>query len=313
MGQGSRDKRYVVAALTLALAFVLTVGGASASTMHRVSAKPSQVRAFWTPKRLRQAIPLDTLPSSKSPLTRGATVGERRRKTHTKVQHVSRYPNRTNGKVYFREGQNAYQCSATAVHSPSRSLVWTAGHCVYEQAALFRGYVTDWEFIPAFTPHGHKYGEWRATSLKTTTQYMNGSAVGDDGSGFDVGAATVAPLNGQTLEHVVGSRKLAFNTNPRKGKLKPFGYPATRQPPEFTGRQLFRCNSRVIRRDGSFQGPATLGVRCDMTGGASGGAWINSKGKVASVTSYGYPNEPGIFFGPYLGTVAKQLYESMSR
>jgi hypothetical protein len=48
-----------------------------------------------------------------------------------------------------------------------------------------------------------------------------------------------------------------------------------------------------------------------MTGGSSGGGWVIRRGDrryVASVTSYGYGNQPNRLYGPYQGNVAQQLY-----
>ena len=40
----------------------------------------------------------------------------------------------------------------------------------------------------------------------------------------------------------------------------------------------------------------------------SGGGWIDKKGRLVSVTSYGYTGLPGVLFGPYQGNVAERLY-----
>ena len=52
-----------------------------------------------------------------------------------------------------------------------------------------------------------------------------------------------------------------------------------------------------------------MAIRCDMTGGSSGGGWIVG-GNVYSVNSYGYLTQPNVMYGPYQGSVAQQLYTS---
>lgn len=315
VGLKSRAKGTVVAALVTG-ALIAVPGAASASgEVHRTGVDAQAVRDFWTPERIAGAIPIDTIPSMITPLSGGSKTSApaRRKSTHKKVKHIDRFPNRTNGKVYFTIGATAYQCSGTSVKSPSKSMVVTAGHCVYDQGTpVLGGYVTNWEFIPAFRGASHKpYGEWVATSLATTSQYESGNPVGDDGSAYDIGAATVETHGARTLQSTVGARQAAFNTKASKGNYRPFGYPASPPPKEFTGNTLFSCNSPLRTRDNSVNGPPTLGINCDMTGGASGGGWINKSGKIVSVTSYGYTNRPGILFGPYFGNVAKNLLHSV--
>lgn len=315
MGQGRKTSILFLAALAAGV-LALPSNAAAAPTVHRTGADAQAVREYWTPERIDDAIPLDTLPSSASPLTRGATVGtkkQRRRKSHKQVRHVRKLPFRASGKVFFSEGINDYVCSGTAVRSGGQSLVWTAGHCVYERAGVFGGYVSNWMFVPAFSAGNRPYGTWVASSLATTPQYRSGSSLpGDDQSSYDFGAATVAPNGGKTLQQAVGARKIAFKRNPRQGRLHAFGYPAQPPPKEFDGRHLFRCDSKLVTRDHSGGGPSPLGIDCDMTGGASGGGWVNDRGKVVSVTSYGYASRPGVLYGPYQGGVARSLYNSVS-
>ena len=51
------------------------------------------------------------------------------------------------GKVFFTiPGQGDYVCSGSVINAPNRSLVWTAGHCVYTLGA---GWHTNFVFVPA--------------------------------------------------------------------------------------------------------------------------------------------------------------------
>jgi len=45
-----------------------------------------------------------------------------------------------------------------------------------------------------------------------------------------------------------------------------------------------------------------------MTSGASGGGWVIDGGLVNSVTSYSYLGDFDHLYGPYLGTIAEDLY-----
>ena len=177
----------------------------------------------------------------------------------------------------------------TASSTPGRSAPGTRPH---------------WEFVPGYR-HGQKpFGEWPASSLATTRQWQGYGAVRRGGdSAFDFGAATVAARAGQTLEDRIGARRLAFN-QPRGQVYSAYGYPADRPPPEFDGEQLFRCKSPFQGTDRSVGPPSALRISCDMTGGSSGGGWViqsDHHGYVASVTSYGYSDDPAGLYGPYQG------------
>ena len=46
-----------------------------------------------------------------------------------------------------------------------------------------------------------------------------------------------------------------------------------------------------------------------MTGGSSGGGWIQN-GSLSSVTSFGYTGLKNVLFGPYFGTVIQGYYNT---
>jgi hypothetical protein len=143
-----------------------------------------------------------------------------------------------------------------------------------------------------------------ATRLLTTPQWNAREDIN-----FDVAAVVVAPLQGRTLTDVVGGQGLAFN-QPRRRQMYAFGYPAAAP---FNGRRLIYCSGRafddtVMTRD--------LGLRCDMTGGSSGGPWFQGfdestgQGWLNSVNSFKYNFAPDFMFGPFFGDEAMTLYQS---
>jgi hypothetical protein len=144
--------------------------------------------------------------------------------------------------------------------------------------------------------------------IRTTSQWA--------GSGdftYDVGTARVAPGAGAppsgTLADLAAPRAMAFSypVTTNSTKFKSYGYPAAGR---FNGQRMWACDSTVVRRDGSTAN-APMGIGCDMTGGSSGGGWINTAGQVGSVNSYGYNSVKNTMFGPYQGNVAESLYTSM--
>ncbi|MGI9020229.1 MAG: trypsin-like serine peptidase [Solirubrobacterales bacterium] len=292
--------------MTLALTGALLAGdGAGAATLD-VAKTPAQVRDYWTAERMESAIPLGPLGESSAPAAKRGTIA-------TRVRHVRRPGKRTHGKVFLTLNGLNYVCSATSVDAPSGSLVWTAGHCVYEPDPLGGGsFATNWTFVPAYNKGNKPFGQWPATKLNATNQWEGSGGVGCvptltfcGNPSFDLAAANVATVGGKTLKQRVGTRGIVFN-GPRDVVYRPFGYPAAGQ---FNGQQMYKCRS-AYGGDDSGDDPKPMRINCDMTGGSSGGGWVTD-GKVASVISYGYQGEPNHLYGPYQGAAAQTLYDSL--
>ena len=305
---------------------VPTAAGADVPTQD-VAQAPAAVRGYWTQARMREAKPAETLAPAPLAATGDRAVAARSAEhssLHKRVQRTSSYPNRTAGKIFFTlpgDGPDAgdFSCSGTAVRSPSRSLVWTAGHCVFDPGMLGAGYATNWEFVPAYSAGsepftGRKpFGEWPATSLAAPARWRGSDIFAGGDFAFDLGAATVASDAGTLLQDRIGARRIAFD-QPRDQRYSAFGYPALSPPPEFDGRHLFRCRSPYRGSDHRFGPPATIRISCDMTDGASGGGWVvrrHDRGYVVSVTSYGYGGHPNNLYGPHQGDVARHLRQSV--
>lgn len=268
------------------------------------TASPAEVREYWTPERMRSAIPFGE-PAAATPAKAGGTIAKR-------VRNVKRAPIRTHGKAFFTLGGLDYVCSATSVRSPGESLVWTAAHCVYEPG-LTGGFATNWEFVPAYRSGRSPFGEWAGKSLQTTPQWKDSGTICPPGISIcgdvrhDFGAVTVSKRGGRTLQDTVGGRGIVFG-GPRDQVYTPFGYPAD-EP--FNGERMYRCRSPYKGADRSSGSPAPMRIRCDMTGGSSGGGWVTSSGDVASVVSYGYADEPNNLYGPYQAGSAHKLYDKV--
>jgi hypothetical protein len=283
---------HVLLLAALACALVIVPAAQARVKTKAVAQDKAAVQRYWTPERMRNAVPADkTLSGTFAP------AAKRVKKPAAAVQIPPPYtsqPTSTNGKVFFSDDGLNYVCSGTAVLSGNSSTVWTAGHCVHDGAS---GFHTNWAFVPAYADGSRPYGTWTARTLLTTSGWANG---GD--FSYDNGAAVVNLNGGQALTSVVGGRNIRFNTA-RNQQYASHGYPAG---PPFNGQRLWVCNSPLIYDDTSAN-PPTMGIDCDMTGGSSGGGWI-AGGGVTSVNSYGYTTLPNVMFGPYQGSVAQSLY-----
>jgi V8-like Glu-specific endopeptidase len=286
-------------ALTAGLALSLaTAGLASAGAPSADRAKPSvvshqaattkaeqqRVEDYWTEARMKNATPVGVKVNPNKGKPGGGTSGS----TAVSEQAQPQF-----GKVFFTEGNSNYVCSGTATTSGNKDVVTTAGHCVNEGPGA---YVTNFAFVPAYNNGAQPYGKWTAKTLMTTTQWATS---GD--YNFDVGFAVMNELNGQSLTDVTGSYAPAFNA-PKGQTMKAYGYPAARP---FNGQTLYSCNGVVVAD--TYGGSTDQGLACNMTGGSSGGGWIQN-GSLSSVTSFGYTGVKNILWGPYFGSTIQSLY-----
>ncbi|NYD79022.1 trypsin-like serine peptidase [Arthrobacter cupressi] len=310
--------------LSAAALFAFTsAGGASATSAspdtkevpQTVSAtlQTSGVADYWTPERMRSAIPGDVL--AQKALERGGRTTSRADVVQglaTKIAgkagkgkpslHTDEAPVSHIGKVFFTLGGANYVCSGNSVTSANESTVSTAGHCLNEGPGAF---ATNFVFVPAYLNGAAPYGKWTARALYTTTQWSSGGDIQ-----YDTGFAVVSPLNGQTLADTVGASGVEFNAA-RGLTYKAFGYPAASP---FDGQSLKACSGTAVN-DTINPGGTTQGIPCDMTGGSSGGPWFigtGSGGYQNSINSYGYGSRSTTMYGPYWGSVIQQAYNNAS-
>ena len=160
-----------------------------------------------------------------------------------------RSPNRIHGRVFATSPSDGdYSCSGTAVNSPGRSLVVTAGHCVY----LNGEWGVNFMFVPGYRDGRSPYGRWAGTKLRAPPQWVAAENIS-----FDIGMVTVSRnLSGRAVQDVVGARGIGFN-QPRNQTYTSYGYPA--EPP-FDGESLQACRSQYQGEDPSTDPPRTMRI-----------------------------------------------------
>ncbi|MEV5935149.1 peptidase [Streptomyces sp. NPDC052079] len=289
-----------------------TTDGASAATRTVPPAERQTARTFWTADRMRGATPLDPeLGPAAAATAKAPARSDAGEATVVPGSAPAAFPQpggpwtgggavvSTSGRVFFTFQGRTASCSGNAVTSQNASTVITAGHCVKYQGSRH----TNWVFVPAYHNGTAPYGQWTATSTLTTPQWEASEDIN-----YDVGAAVVAPLNGQRLTSVVGAQGLQFNGGYNK-PMYAFGFPAAAP---YDGTKLIHCSGNSSK-DFLFSQDHSLG--CDMTGGSSGGPWFTGfdettgTGLQVSVNSFGYTFLPNRMFGPYFGDEAKALYD----
>ncbi|MCS0605732.1 hypothetical protein NX794_31690 [Streptomyces sp. LP11] len=242
----------------------------------------------------------------------------------------------TSGKVFFDSPEGTMVCSATVVTDPAHpgksNMIWTAGHCVH--AGKGGGWYRNIAFVPSYNNAGMSaaqlksasrsevapYGVWWADEAQTSQQWIDqGGESGGDGASYDFAVIHVTPEqggDGKSLEETVGGA-LPVNFDapavPKVNSITASGYPAAAP---YDGRLLYRCQDRPGRLSLQASAPTMYRIGCTMTGGASGGGWVETgadgKPALVSNTSIG-PVKSGWLAGPRLGDVAKGVYDSVSR
>jgi hypothetical protein len=208
----------------------------------------------------------------------------------TRVAEASAPETRTNGKIFaYDPVEGPYTCSGTVLDTPSRSIVLTAGHCVYEDGRWGRDIV----FVPAYDHGDRPFGTFAASAVYPMKQWID-----DENPDYDVAAIKVTPDELGRVGDLVGGRGWTTDRS-RFANFQIFGYPAG----ALEGEALRSCHTKGLGADSFtnvFGGPPTLPGHCDMAGGSSGGAWLLD-GLLDGVTSYGYTHHLGRLYSPYFG------------
>jgi V8-like Glu-specific endopeptidase len=289
------------------------------------------VSAYWTDRRVQQAVRSGTEPTAASGSGTGATgvsgeagasaltgdpvaAGHGRAASRRGPPAADPAPvtgaaqwrgggtlTRAVGRIFFSLDGHDYSCSGTALAGGNQDTVLTAGHCLNAGPG---GYARNWIFIPGYRDGHRPYGTWTARRLAAPTGWVRAGRAPDD-----VGFAVLNPLAGRHLTAVTGGLRIAFGVGPGRYAWA-FGYPGG---PPYLGRRVTFCRG-TGRRD-PF-GTSALGLPCTMGAGSSGGPWLTgdpAQGTVYSVTSFAYHGVAGVIWGPRLGGTAAALFAAAER
>lgn len=282
--------------------------------------------SFWTPARMRSAVPVEVAGpgaeatedeaaagASQAPWWAGASAAPQPVAPYSDFAEVGDPTDgvsRVNGVIFFEFKGELGRCSGTSVEAPNMSVVFTAGHCVHELGgAAGQWYRGRWTFVPGYRFGQRPFGVFPAKWLDATKRWVS-----EGNENFDVAAAVVGRNEkGQRLAAAVGADKIAFELPPQQD-FDIHGYPVGRP---FDGETQRLCKGAgFLGHDPESvlaPGPLTLGVPCQVTGGASGGGWTIEGDVLDGVTDYGYPEDPQTDFGAYFGPEVKRLYERVAR
>jgi V8-like Glu-specific endopeptidase len=281
----------VLACLLLAGLLAMPAAAAASSRLHPPAdagrSEVARTARYWTAARMRTTPPLDGSPSSGL----GALA------SFAQIAEPTVPPFTVNGRLFVRQGNQRGFCSATAIDTPSRKLVLTAGHCVNSGPEPPNGHSV-WssllEFVPAYSGGVAPFGAFTAHrksvfALKQWVEFGNPN--------FDVGALVVTPnAEGVNVADAVGGGAAIATDLSRNQEFQTFGYPGET-------RWMQGCSSPYVGDDiltYRIPGPPTIAIRCHWAPGASGGGWLIEGGaQIDGITSYGKNGDRKHTFSPY--------------
>ncbi|GGO87125.1 trypsin-like serine peptidase [Wenjunlia tyrosinilytica] len=277
---------------------------------------------YWTPERMRQAIPAS---GPKAPKVNPGAISERVEKgaptsyagsapvadavsdsaaDRAGGRAVRAKSVRSVGKVFFYNPSDKknYVCSASAINSSSKLLVLTAGHCVH--GGKGKKWMQKWIFVPKYYKGKEPYGRFSAKRLNTFSAWSTKTDFR-----YDVGFVTVYKQNGKTLVSRVGGNGISFNY-PHKVSVRVYGYPAASP---FDGRTQWLCKGTTQQENSA--GRLKL-PNCNLNGGSSGGPWFR---KFSTTSMLGYANgvQSTLDYdkvgneSPYFGEAVRKLYNQV--
>jgi V8-like Glu-specific endopeptidase len=276
----------------------------------------AQLRQLAAPVPADEIIDQRAMSARDSAIPGAAAVGTddaaRRRTTGEPWGHRKSFVAKTTGRAFFNTGGKSYSCSAAVINGRRKSVLITAGHCVFSDHTW--RWVNHFQFIPGYyeTRRGFHapYGRYFAKRLFTTGQYHNHHKFR-----YDVGFVRLGRRvhGSKHVGAVVGQQGYSFGGRKGTPWADVFGYPAT--PPRYHGKFLIHCagGTRSAGRMGYL-------LRCRMNGGSSGGPWIRGihdggRGRIFSVVSFVNIDKrraPKIR-GPYFGRSVYRAYKAAER
>jgi len=244
------------------------------------------VNNFWTPERMRSAIPMEPIVLAEAidrmPFTEeGLSPSNLLTPEMTLMEPAFPLNNtskaRPNGKVFFWDQikNEAYVCSGSAINGDTKRLVATAGHCVH--GGSDGTFYANWKFVPNFTVTNvdgtlyavHPDGQFRGTTAWTLPDWIQ---YGDVPKGYNSDVAFVVTRANDDYVRVVdavGGHGMKIGGGYHFNSVI-YGYPGN----FFNGWIMWRCNEAtgILTWDAyDFISANT----CDFGGGASGGPWLH--------------------------------------
>jgi len=199
------------------------------------------------------------------------------------------------GKAYFEMNGQKYSCSGSVVNSANRAMVFTAGHCCFDNANNI--WATNWIFIPQYSTGSRPYGTFTMRKMVCPPEWPNKNY------NFDFALVLMNPdEQGRHAQDVVGGLGIVLDA-PQKAPTNSFGYPGNINNAETmsTCAATSAAPNFMVSLMMSYKGSQ---LPCNMKQGCSGGPWIRQfdpskrTGYQCSVNSFMHSSANNAIFGP---------------
>ena len=230
-------------------------------------------RAYWTPERMRTHAARPRRRLRRRPV--GAATRSPAPASSPSPRRTSR-PTPSTAASSSASGDHSGYCSGTAINSPTRQLVLTAGHCVNSGPRGRRG-SSVWSRLPASSSPPTATASPPSASFvaRRSKVFAPKQWIKHGNPDFDLGAFLTLPnADGVNVADAVGGGATIALDLTRQQDFQTFGYPGRL-------RRMQGCDSPYVGDDPltyPFPGPPTLGIRCHWAPGASGGGWLIDDG-----------------------------------
>jgi V8-like Glu-specific endopeptidase len=257
---------------------------ANAVTVNRSAA--STVKDYWTADRMKNAKPATPSRTVPSGASYGSSVLDFTRSRVSPTSAAKAAPYKTTGKLFFViPGQGNFQCSASVI---AKRLIITAAHCMYSDGV---GFHTNWLFIPGYDgtkpvgPQRSPFGEWTWSSGQVPVAWINSHGSLPNNDDFGILVMVDQSFNGGTPVNVANK---AGKYTTATGHLFDTAVTMLGYPCNFDSCNIMqRVDSSDHRVPPGSSGSTAVEYGSDMTGGSSGGPWVENFGDANSAPPQG--------------------------
>ncbi|MFD9795764.1 trypsin-like serine peptidase [Streptomyces sp. NPDC059070] len=275
-------------------------------------AAAARLDAYWSPARMAAALPQDARGGAATAAARTAgpaVDGPRPGEYIPPSRSFDGMPQA--GTFFWTDATGTGRtCSASAVRSPGRNLVLSAGHCLkgYSGGSPRRHLA----FVPQYHDGLKPFGVFPVVTngVYVAREYYD---LGEHaGAAYDFGFAVTGPNeNGRLLQDAVGGVRLLTGTGYFHVPVRMIGYPGGAQKPLECWSWTTRWESDDPADPGTFPR-----IACDaFVGGTSGGPmlvpWRGGWGVIGVIGGYHTGgNTPQVSYSAYFGDATEALYRA---